>query len=242
MGLIEIDGDEEPPAPRESGNVPYPDYMFCKNSMPSRSWWELQEVCSLIDEFQAVDNEVRRASTMVTPTTIADKTSRAIREMTKVLKECSPKKTNTKGLCTTCAGIGHSQKNCPQTFGKELATKADAGNKFFNEKTVELYAMGPCILTIAGMDTGTRYEYLARQLYEMHRNCDESFEEGSMEALQEISGRGRRERHTASPGVEAPLVISHVERWSDSPCNLFSSAYSPGSLLPNYEYDKAKLT
>ena len=62
-------------------------------------------------------------------------------------------------------------------FWRGIGDEGKEGEKFFNEKTVELYALGACMLTIAGMDTGSRYEYLARQLYEMHRDSEQSFDE-----------------------------------------------------------------
>ena len=50
------------------------------------------------------------------------------------------------------------------------------GRKAYNDKALELHALSACILTIAGMDVGCQYRYIALQLFEMHSNTNISFD------------------------------------------------------------------
>ena len=106
LGLLQVKGNEKTPKPRQRGNTPYPDVMCCKEASPPYHTWEISDLCTTIDEFNAVDDIVRRANVAVIPATIAEKASKVIRVVTKALESCKTDETVVQP-CQTCGGYDH---------------------------------------------------------------------------------------------------------------------------------------
>lgn len=165
LGLLQVDGGEELPPPRERGSTPFPDVMCCKEVVPPYTTWEMDDLCEAVDEFNEVVDSVRRANAMVTPTTIADKASKAVREVAKSLKGCKPKgllPRHQDELCGKCGGMDHDTDECGQTYSQGLAIKADKGQYIYDDKAVEMYALTAVIISIAGVDKGGEHRTIAK--------------------------------------------------------------------------------
>ena len=115
---------------------------------------------------------------MVIPTTIAEKTSRAVQQVSKALKNCKPEEMPLEArakICGTCGGLGHITAKCNQSQSQGLAIKSDKGSFLYEKEAVEMHALTAVIVSIAGLDEGLQYRMFSGQLCEMHKVADEEW-------------------------------------------------------------------
>ena len=84
-----------------------------------------------------------------------------------------------------------------------------------------MYALTAVLISIGGIDKGTAYKTVAKQLYEMRKADDECFESVWRRFESQSTVDGKRQN---SEGMEATLVERDVERWPDDPCHLLPQA------------------